>query len=76
MGEEEGFGVIGREADRTEEKKPPAACLVKNQNNGSHQKISKNFHSKHTENKKKGSQNDYLSFSDIYFFYAQPLMLK
>ena len=66
--------------DRTEEKKAACSMLVQKQNNGSHQKNLKKFplkaYRKHRIFHKKGSQNDYLSFSDIYFFYDQPLMLK
>lgn len=80
MGEKEGFGEIGWKLIEPKKKKPPAACLVQKQNNGSHQKNLKKFplkaYRKHRIFHKKGSQNDYLSFSDIYFFYDQPLMLK
>lgn len=46
MGEKEGFGEIGWEADRTEEKK--SACSMSRQKAKQWQP-SKNFHSKHTE---------------------------
>lgn len=78
MGEKEGFGEIGWEADRTEEKNPPAACLVKKQNNGSHQENLKKFplkaYRKHQIFQKKVAKTT--TFNDIYFFYDQQIMLK
>lgn len=43
------MGRLGGKLIEPKKKNPPAACLVQKQNNGSHQKISKNSHSKHTE---------------------------
>lgn len=80
MGEKEGFGEIGWEADRTEEKK--SACSMSRpkakqwQPSKNLKKFPLKAYRKHRIFHKKGSQNDYLSFSDIYFFYDQPLMLK